>query len=103
MNDTCEEGCHTDTQQFLLIGQLLLLSPLPVLRVCEFQMYPFDFLAASHLSTHLSTHSSRANKKRKAHVYFARVGAGLDYDANRQMLVEQRNLKTGLISFTFIC
>lgn len=66
MNDTCEEGCHTDTQQFMFMGQLLLLSPLPVLRVCEFQMYPFPFLAASQLSTHLTTHSSRANKKREA-------------------------------------
>jgi len=27
MNDTCEEGCLTNTQQFMFMGQLLLLSP----------------------------------------------------------------------------
>lgn len=59
-------------------------------------MYPLPFLAASHLSTHLSTHSSLANKKEKG-------SHGLDYDANRQMRVEQGNLKQDSFPFTFSC
>lgn len=97
MNDTCEEARlphrHTAVYVYGTAASSLLSASLECV---NFRCTHFLFwLRASSPLTSQPIQAVPTKRER----LFASVGAGLDYDANRQMHVEQRNLKMGLISF----